>query len=394
MNIAILTATLACFMMYSINDCRPLGADPTSYPVQLFCKDNEYNAVAALWFQTPEASVKALFHDPPGSHRLVSLIVFVLVYFPLSFLTYGLSVSIGIFIPTLLVGAAWGRLISMMITMSFPHWVRITNRFYLSKSEKLGFSFQSFIQPSKYALIGAAAQLGGVMRMIISLTAILIETTGNISFALPLIITLICAKWTGDLFNEGIYDTQIAVSKVPMLGWRVKRSYRCLKAINIMSQPPICIRLKDSVERIVDILKTCPHNGFPVVDRIDQNGKPGHLCGLILRSQLIVIIMQRYYDELKDQWFPDITIETFRNEYPRYPSIDLIPVSKKDLKFKIDLKIFMNRSTHSAWEVSISFIGIISFKLMWKFISFFSERIRAKDFRNISCIRLTTLGGC
>lgn len=52
------------------------------------------------------------------------------------------------------------------------------------------------------------------MRMTLSLTAILIEATGNISFALPLIITFTCAKWTGDLFTEGIYDTQIAVSKV------------------------------------------------------------------------------------------------------------------------------------------------------------------------------------
>lgn len=111
-------------MMYSINDCRPLGVDPTAYPVQLFCKDNEYNAVAALWFQTPEATVKALFHDPPGSHRLLTLIVFVLIYFPLSFLTYGLSVSLGIFIPALLVGAAWGRLFSMIVTMGFPHWVK------------------------------------------------------------------------------------------------------------------------------------------------------------------------------------------------------------------------------------------------------------------------------
>lgn len=201
-------------MMFSINDCRPLGVDPTLHPVQLFCKDNEYNAVAALWFQTPEASVKALFHDPPASHQLLTLLVFVFIYYPLSCITYGLSVSLGIFIPTLLVGAAWGRVVSTCLWLIFPHAVIYFLKLVISLILKHFITSKTFIHPSKYALIGAAAQLGGVMRMTLSLTAILIETTGNVSFALPLIVTFTCAKWTGDLFTDGIYDTQVAVSKV------------------------------------------------------------------------------------------------------------------------------------------------------------------------------------
>ena len=61
----------------------------------------------------------------------------------------------------------------------------------------------------KYALIGAACQLGGTVRMTISLTVILIECTGDITFGLPIVMVLIIAKWVGDFFNTVSADTAI-----------------------------------------------------------------------------------------------------------------------------------------------------------------------------------------
>lgn len=88
--------------------------------LQLFCADGEYNAMAAIWFQTPEASVRSFLHDPIGSYKPLSLLAFIICYFFLSTWTFGLSVSSGLFIPNLLMGAAWGRLLAIGMQYIMP----------------------------------------------------------------------------------------------------------------------------------------------------------------------------------------------------------------------------------------------------------------------------------
>jgi chloride channel 7 len=46
-------------------DCQPIGINPNLTEVtKLWCKKGEYSAVANLFFQNPEESVKSLFHSP------------------------------------------------------------------------------------------------------------------------------------------------------------------------------------------------------------------------------------------------------------------------------------------------------------------------------------------
>ena len=70
-----------------------------------------------------------------------------------------MSISSGLFVPSILIGAGWGRCVGLLLNkyVEFIEWGDV----------------------GKYALIGAVAQLAGVVRLSFSLTAIVVEATGN-----------------------------------------------------------------------------------------------------------------------------------------------------------------------------------------------------------------------
>ncbi|XP_064629427.1 H(+)/Cl(-) exchange transporter 7-like isoform X2 [Lineus longissimus] len=326
--VGIMTAVLAFVLIYTVNTCQPLGKDPTENPLQFFCSDGEYNTMASLFFQTPEASVKSLFHDQKGSYDVLTLVLFFLAYFLLSCWTYGLMVPSGLFIPCLLTGAAWGRLVGIGLTVMFPN--------------------APWIDHGKFAVLGAAAQLGGVVRMTISLTVILIEATGNITFGMPIMVVLMVAKWVGDYFNEGIYDIHVQLASVPILCWDPPPISSNISAKEVMSHPVTTLRTVENVGRIVDILKTEHCHGFPVVEEFDpeecHTETFGTFRGLILRSQLIVLLHKKAFSDTANgrRIQNKLRLEDFREAYPRFPPIEKIPISRLDEECTLDLRPFMN----------------------------------------------------
>lgn len=341
--VAINSTIVAFVLLYFVTDCQPLSADPYSSPLQMYCPDGQYNSMAALWFETPELTVKSLLHEQTGTYKPLTLALFAIAYFLLACWTYGVSVPSGLFIPSIVTGAAWGRLVGSLLKMAFHQG--------------------EWVDPGKFALIGAAAQLGGIVRMTISLTVIIMEATGNISFGLPIMISIMVSKWIGDLFNEGIYDIHIELASVPLLGWEPPHLSTKIFAKQVMSHPVTTLRAKEKVGRIVDILHHEEHNGFPVVTNdfdptAHTHGETsGTLIGLVTRNQLIVLLKNKVFEqEGDDNSFtlppPKLTTKHFRDDYPRFPRIEAVNISLDERECTMDLTPFMNPAPYAVLETT------------------------------------------
>ena len=90
-----------------------------------------------------------------------------------------------------------------------------------------------------------------------------------------------------------------------------------------MSYPVVTLSPVVNVGTIVDILKSTSHNGFPVVDypmeATYNNRSFGKMRGLILRSELIVLLQHKIFSELYAEWEGKVDMRLFRMAYPRYP---------------------------------------------------------------------------
>ncbi|KAG7374782.1 chloride channel [Nitzschia inconspicua] len=347
------------FLPLAYTKCTPIPTDNRSEEqmdmwekvVPFLCEPGtEYNELASLIFTDPGDSIRLLFHLHKHAFSTASLLLFFFFYITLAVVTYGIAVPSGLFVPSLLSGAAFGRLVGNLAHKIYPN---------------LAYS-------NTYALIGAAAVLGGMARMTISLTVILLECTGNEQFALPLMLTLMTARITGSLFNEDLYHIHIHMKKgVEFLEAELRSVTRQhnLVAGQIMGANVIFLRPVEKVGIIYDILKSSKHSNYPVVDTDDKN----ILFGTIGRNALCVLLQKRAFGYPADastigqntpsimanylqigerRYFPLIQWEILEKSYPKYPSVFDLRVTEQDRDQWVDLRPYANTAAVSVQETS------------------------------------------
>ena len=241
-----------------------------------------------LMLSSHNEAIKTLFHqstsDLSNPHVLTthfqSLFVYFCYAFILGLLTYGIAVPSGLFVPAIMSGASLGRLVGEFGQALLPE-----SSFALS--------------PGSWALVGAAAMLGGISRMTISITVIVVESSQNLSYLLPIATTILVAKLVGDLFSDGIYDVHVKLKQFPAIPDQPGRERERLRAKEIMAAPVRSICELEQVGTLVKLLRHTKHNGFPVVAKgggATGGGQP-RVLGVILREQLLTILAKRQFIE-------------------------------------------------------------------------------------------------
>lgn len=311
----------------------------------------EYNEVASLIFTEADVAIKQLFHfreagaDDTTTFSSGALFLFFVPYIIMATVTYGIAVPSGLFVPSLLSGAAFGRL--------FGHLLH-----------KLDHTSGTFADSGTYALMGAAAVLGGMARMTISLTVILLEATGDMQYVLPLMLTLMAARFTGNVFNEGLYDIHINLKKIPFLEPDVPTiaERNEIVAAQVMSTEVKCLRPVERAGVVYDLLVNCGHGNFPIVD----TASGGTLYGTAGRAMLCTLLQRRAFgspDVLEDydgpqqnlgprRLSPLVQWDTIERAYPRYPTIDDVDMRDSDRNCWLDLRPYANTAPYTVNETA------------------------------------------
>uniref|UniRef100_A0A061RFD9 Chloride channel protein n=3 Tax=Tetraselmis sp. GSL018 TaxID=582737 RepID=A0A061RFD9_9CHLO len=246
-----------------------------------------YNELATLMSVTGEEAIKHLFtrrtHLEFGWGSVTTMLV---VYFTLAAIAAGSALSAGLFVPMLVIGACAGRLVGIAAT----HF--IMEHDYPLPTSTEGFTPDSpwtWIDPGAFALVGAGAFMGGVTRLTISLSVIMMEISNDIRLLPSVLVSILVAKAMADMCTHALYHALLEIKCVPFLPGEPNASVSpdLLHVTSVMRSPVVCIKEVDRVQYIKTVLRDTGHSVFPVV-RSTNNGQV--FVGTIARDHLKVIL--------------------------------------------------------------------------------------------------------
>ncbi|KXN90887.1 hypothetical protein AN958_03541 [Leucoagaricus sp. SymC.cos] len=208
-----------------------------------------------------------------------SLLFATVIRIGLVVISYGCKVPAGIFVPSMAIGATFGRMVGIFVKALYQAYPT-------SGIFKFCTPDVPCITPGTYAFLGAAAALSGVMRITVSVVVIMFELTGALTYILPTMIVLLVTKAVGDfLGTNGIADEMIRFNGFPFLEkedhpYNVTVSKVMREELYTISDIGMCV--KD----VETLLASTRVKGFPIV----SSSGPRKFLGFIDRTEIRYVL--------------------------------------------------------------------------------------------------------
>lgn len=238
-------------------------------------------------------SMEILFLECEGGHdygglcqagkrwsMVFSLLIATILRVLLVIVSYGCKVPAGIFVPSMAIGASFGRMVGILVQAL--HESAPDSSFFASCEPDV-----PCITPGTYAFLGAGAALSGIMHITVSVVVIMFELTGALTYILPTMIVVGVTKAVRDRFGKGgIADRMIWFNGFPFLDNKEEHTFGVPVStvmINDLTAIPSSGLDLASLEWLLSENK---FQGFPVVETSTSKV----LVGYIGRTELLYAI--------------------------------------------------------------------------------------------------------
>ncbi|XP_019185725.1 PREDICTED: chloride channel protein CLC-b-like isoform X2 [Ipomoea nil] len=328
-----LFTSVCLYALPFLGGCKPCDsststAEGTGNLKQFNCPKGYYNDLATLLLTTNDDAVRNIFSvNTPSRFNISSLAIFFMLYCILGLITFGIAVPSGLFLPIILMGSSYGRLLGIAMG-KYTH-----------------------IDRGLYAVLGAASLMAGSMRMTVSLCVIFLELTNNLLLLPITMLVLLIAKSVGDCFNPSIYDIILELKGLPFLDANPEPWMRNITVGELadVKAPVVTLCGIEKVGRIVEVLKNTTYNGFPVVD---EERVATELHGVVLRTHLLLVLKKKYFMHERRRTEEWEVREKFSwvDLAERWGKIEDVAVTNDEMEMYVDLHPLTNTTPFTVSE--------------------------------------------
>ena len=197
-------------------------------------------------------------------------------------ISYGCKVPAGIFVPSMAIGASFGRLVGILVQALYDAYPN--SKFFAACDPDV-----PCITPGTYAFLGAGAALSGIMHITVSVVVIMFELTGALTYILPTMIVVGTTKAVSSYFPPGgIADRMIFFNGFPFLDTKEQHSFHV--SVSKTMTPDSALALLPAkglkLSQVAKLFSETSYSGFPIVsDQISRT-----LLGYIGRTELAYAI--------------------------------------------------------------------------------------------------------